>query len=198
MLLSWHIQRLFNAKPEFLGDGNYAEIGIFDGELLAFVASRFPNKMCYGIDPFVEDGNTSWITNVEAGNKITVQEENSKNAISCLLNTHVYKMFSQNFNKHLTPELVEALNITCVFVDGDHRYDAVLNDCELALKLIGKKSGTIIFDDWQIDSVKSAVYSFFTNHQEKDRFQDVPISADIGDPPVSTALALMIIIKASP
>src|SRR5436190_517016 len=38
--------------------GNYLEIGCFEGFALRELAKVYPQKMFYGIDPFIEDGNT--------------------------------------------------------------------------------------------------------------------------------------------
>jgi Methyltransferase domain len=137
------------------------EIGVFDGEVLAEIAQMYPDKMCYGIDPFIEDGNTSWLTNVAEGGTMQLQEFNTRRALAPHTNVKLFKEKSQDFNKNLTQADIDELNISCIFVDGDHRADAVLNDCELAMKLLGNNEGIIIFDDWNMPSVADTVLGYF-------------------------------------
>ena len=37
----------------------YLEIGSYDGEGIAMLSNKFPDKTFYSIDPFIEDGHTS-------------------------------------------------------------------------------------------------------------------------------------------
>ena len=49
---------------------NYLEIGVFDGEIISEIAKKFSSKQCYAIDPFIEDGNTSHISGIEANERL--------------------------------------------------------------------------------------------------------------------------------
>jgi len=44
-------------------DGNFLEIGTFNGMGTSNLAKEFPEKQFYVIDPFIEDGNTGYIVN---------------------------------------------------------------------------------------------------------------------------------------
>ena len=49
-----------------------------------------------------------------------------------------------------------------VFIDGNHNYDPVLDDLRTWTKL-ARTGAVIAGDDWQIDSVQSAVTDFVTD-----------------------------------
>ena len=48
--------------------GNYLEIGCYDGVNLCEVAEDNPERICYGLDPFISDGNTGQEFGVELPN----------------------------------------------------------------------------------------------------------------------------------
>jgi hypothetical protein len=142
---------LLNTKFE----NNYLEIGIFDGEVISHVAETYSDKKCYGIDPFIEDGNTSWITQRQKGERLLTCKDNcSKHK-----NISIYEMTSEDFYKQLTDEQIYDLNIGCVVIDGEHSASAVKNDIQLALKLLAGKNGLIIIDDWLMDCVHETALS---------------------------------------
>ena len=62
-------------------DGNYLEIGVFNGDSIASLGDLYPNKKIYGVDPFIEDGNTSWATSKGVGEVIINQKESTLNLI---------------------------------------------------------------------------------------------------------------------
>jgi hypothetical protein len=47
-----------------------------------------------------------------------------------------------------------------VFIDGDHRYKQVLSDCVVANQIVDR-DGLIVGDDYQLPSVRKAVFTFF-------------------------------------
>lgn len=50
--------------------------------------------------------------------------------------------------------------VDCVFIDADHRYDAVLQDLRAWYPKIKSKGGILCGDDYWMDSVKKAVHEF--------------------------------------
>lgn len=133
--------------------GNYLEIGVFDGEIISAVAKKYPDKKCYGIDPFIEDGWTTGSSSAQKGDYIHTQRENAVRNCAGLENVQLYEMKSSEFYENLTEEEACKLDVSCIFVDGDHGAEAVRNDIRLAIKLLGKKGGMIICDDWNIPDV---------------------------------------------
>jgi hypothetical protein len=131
-------------------ENNYLEIGIYDGGIISQVANTYPDKTCYGIDPFIEDGCTGHLSGCQVGEYLSLRKENTMKTCS---NCVIYEMTSAEFHQKLTDAQVKEMNIGCVVIDGAHNADAVKNDVHLALKLL-KKGGLIIFDDWQMESVR--------------------------------------------
>ncbi len=155
------IKKLINFLPN-----NYLEIGIFSGEGIKEIAINNKNKICYAIDPFIEDGYTINDSKVNINEKMTSQREITLNNISEINNIVLYELKSKEFNVNiLTNELIEKLNIDSVFVDGDHSYQCCFDDIELALKLIGNKKGVIFVDDFDLPSVSSAVKDILSKHK---------------------------------
>jgi hypothetical protein len=136
--------------------GNHLDIGVFDGDGIAELASAYPNKIIYGVDPFIEDGHTVGLTGVNKGEDMISQEEKTKNRLLAYQNAFLNVMTSKEFLELITHEQIEIMNINSVFIDGSHWYDDVLIDMQLAVKLIGKNKGIITFDDLNKDEVMKA------------------------------------------
>lgn len=140
--------------------GNYLEIGLFNGIGFVEVARAFPNKICYGVDPFIEDGNTIGGSRKNTGERITDQFETVHERIKGYNNIRLHITTSHEFKDSLSKEKIAEYNISCVLIDGNHHYEYVVNDYELAMLTIGDKPGIIIFDDLKIDDVQRAVNEF--------------------------------------
>lgn len=156
---------------------NYLEIGVFNGDSIAELARRFPNKIIFGIDPFIEDGYTSDNTGVETGQHMSQQEQNTLKNIEGLDNVVLFKMTSKEFAEILTDEMVEHMSISHVLIDGSHHYDDVAIDYELSMKLLNNKPGIVIFDDADLAGVAQAHTEFVDRYQDKiDNTLDLYIS----------------------
>lgn len=141
-------------------EGHYLEIGVYNGESIGILGKDFPNKKIFAVDPFIEDGNTSWTSGIKIGNRLNSQRESTYNFIKDKSNVKLFELTSHDFYASLTDENIKDYNIQIVFIDGDHHYDHVTNDYKLALSIIGSKSGIIIFDDDHISDVKRAMDEF--------------------------------------
>lgn len=147
--------------------GNYLEIGIFGAIGLASLAGKYRDKTIYGVDPFIEDGYTSATSGLLKGNQLCYIRELALSRAEPYSNIKIFEQSSIDFNKNLTADLIKELGVSCVFIDGNHHYDFVKNDAELAMKLIADKSGGICFDDVTIPGVEQAFNQF--QHIYKDR-----------------------------
>lgn len=146
---------------------NSLEIGVFNGAGTAMIARTFPDKIIYAIDPFIEDGNTDWITQVGKGNTLNIQKQNCYNNIKGLTNVILFEETSENFSKKLTKKMIDEMNVGCVIIDGDHNYDPVTIDYELAIRIINKKQNSvIIFDDTNVPGVEHAVNEFLVKYSD--------------------------------
>jgi hypothetical protein len=135
---------------------NALEIGIFNGDSISQLGILFPDKKIYGVDPFIEDGNTSHSTGVAQGEVLVSQRQNSYMLNNNLSNVKIYEMTSQEFLNSLTQSTIDELNVAHVLIDGSHHYADVVLDGILALTLIDKKPGTIVFDDVNLPDVGKA------------------------------------------
>lgn len=139
---------------------NYLEIGVYQGESIKELGIAFPDKKIIGVDPFIEDGNTTHDSGIDRGNQLLSQREMTVAGIANLDNVKLYEMTSEKFYVNLTPELIEELNVGAVFIDGSHWYEDVVIDYKVALALIGNKRGIVCFDDLHILDVLRACNEF--------------------------------------
>ena len=61
---------------------NYLEIGVFNGDSIALLADAYKEKDIIGVDPFIEDGNTTGHSKVEQGYSMITQRNNTMSLIS--------------------------------------------------------------------------------------------------------------------
>lgn len=146
---------------------NYFEIGVFYGAGLDSIARRFPERKCYAVDPFIEDGCTVDHSGVEKNSTMNPQRESALAFVSELENTKLYITTSHDFKNQLTTEQITTMNIGTVLIDGNHSYEFVVNDYELALQLFGSNSGNIIFDDLDKPGVARAYSEFCIQHADR-------------------------------
>lgn len=144
-------------------DKNYLEIGVFNGDSISNLGKNHPNKKIYGIDPFIEDGNTTWYTNTQKGQILLNQKDSTLKNIFSLNNVILFEMTSIEFYNKLTPELIDEMNIGFILIDGSHHYEDVKNDIELSINIL-KDDGIILFDDNNITDVKKALDEFKINY----------------------------------
>jgi hypothetical protein len=140
--------------------GNYLEIGVYNGDAIGKLADAYPNKTLLGVDPFIEDGYTAWTSGVSQGNTLEEQKSSTMNHISGKSNVKFFVQTSMDFYSQLTKEQILEYNISCVMIDGDHHYEHVINDCMLALDLIGNKAGAIGLDDIDLPDIQQAIVEF--------------------------------------
>ncbi len=146
-------------------EGNYLEIGIFDGDLISSLAKEFPEKKFYGVDPFIEDGYTELLTNVKKGNSINEQKSKAMKKLSQYKNLKYFIETSEEFYKKIVDYPIDDFNITTVLIDGSHWYKDVIIDTEVSMTLIGNKKGMIIFDDVNVPEVREAYIDFKEKHK---------------------------------
>jgi hypothetical protein len=165
-ILSGHVYTLVRRSLEDSAF-NYLEIGVFNGVGFSAMAEQFPDKKCYAIDPFIEDGHTVACSNVQSGDEMTLQKVSALAYISECPNASIEVVTSYQFLKELTPEKIKQLNVGVVLIDGNHHYDFVVIDYKLALMLIGDKGGYIIFDDTDKKEVARAFNEFYEIYEPR-------------------------------
>lgn len=140
--------------------GNYLEIGVYDGRLIATLSERFPDRQFYGIDPFIEDGNTSAHNGgIPKGQPLTQQRANAIANLEERSNAKLFVTTSVEFNQQITDAALDEMDISAVLIDGSHHYDDAANDFRLAMRCL-KRGGIIFVDDLAIDDVLKACAEF--------------------------------------
>ena len=140
-------------------DGNYFEIGVFNGAGFARVAKENLKKKCYAVDPFIEDGHTNASSGIDTGSYMNQQKENFLENTKDFDNITLFEMTSTEFANQLTDQLVNDMNISMVTIDGDHHYEHVIKDFDIAVQLL-KQGGHIVVDDTNIAGVSQAFNEF--------------------------------------
>ena len=137
--------------------GNYLEIGVFEGFSLRELAKAYPEKMFYGVDPFIEDGHTTGHNGVPKGERMEAQREATYRNIEGIQNINFFEFKSREWEiYHLDNSQVKAMNISGVLVDGDHSYEECSNDIKIAIRCLNH-GGVIWIDDQGLSGVKRAV-----------------------------------------
>ena len=136
--------------------GNYLEIGVFEGFSLRELAKTYPEKMFYGVDPFIEDGHTTGHNGVPKGERMEAQREATLRNIKGIRNILFFEQSSRIWGNNLTFEIAEALDISCVLIDGDHSYEECSNDIKIAIRCLNH-GGVIWIDDQGLSGVAQAM-----------------------------------------
>lgn len=158
-ILSAHVYDI--TKREFSKfNGNYFEIGIFNGQGTAEIANLFPERTIYALDPFIEDGYTLDNSLVSQGENMETQRQAAYRNLGPYANVTIIEMLSSEFAKHLMAEDIIKFNVSWVVIDGSHHYEDVIVDAEMAKLLIDTKQGAIVFDDLQHEGVMQAYEEF--------------------------------------
>ena len=140
--------------------GNYLEIGVFNGAGFAQVAKDNPTRICHAVDPFIEDGHTVTSSGQARGDALSSQHQSTLEHTKDLPNVYLHVMTSNQFRAELTLESAQQLGVGIVLIDGNHHYDFVVNDALLAVDLLGKHGGVVIFDDTDVPDVARAFKEF--------------------------------------
>lgn len=134
-------------------NGNFLEIGTFNGQGARELALKFSNKKIYVIDSFIEDGNTGYIVGCE----LSSQKYNALKNFENVDNIELFEMRSNIFKERWIKKVE---NIDIMFIDGSHIYEDVKNDIEIVDKILNV-GGYVFIDDYHISDVKKACIEFF-------------------------------------
>jgi len=138
----------------------HLQIGVFDGYCFAELARQFPAKPFYAIDPFIEDGHTSHLTNRKQGDAIPVQEAEFMRNTADLSNVKLFRQKSLDFRSE------PGMEIDSILIDGSHHYVDVARDIQIMMELFrGKSHCVAYFDDYdnRVHGVVKAVNELLRN-----------------------------------
>lgn len=178
-----HFSHHINVPCFDLISGNvYVEIGSFYGHSGSVMSSAFENKKIICIDIFnnsyfksLDLKEDSWTCPPEYYRPIA--ENNIKKFNK---NNELHFIEGKSTDEETLTELNNILGkdkIDLLFIDGDHRYEYVMNDFEKYFPLI-TSGGLIVFDDyfqkWNKDTVQKAVKDICLKYKSQINVIGVP------------------------
>ena len=131
--------------------GNFLEIGCLNGHHIYKVSKKFPDKIIYGIDPFISDGHVG----IPENTPLIEQKINLYKNIDGISNIKFFEMTTENFVTQQQHNLAD-MNISFIVIDGAHIFDFIKIDIDLAVSCITSNkwnAGTIVMDDIHISDV---------------------------------------------
>ncbi len=156
-------EALLEEIPKYMG--NYLEVGVYEGDALREFATRWPEKMFYGIDPFISDCDTIGHHGVPVGQTLEEQRRKAYSNFRDVQNISFIEQSSSWFLADRTQKELDDMNVSVVYVDGSHTYDDTLIDLVLSGKLI--KQGLIYVDDCQLPDVALAMHYYMGLNQDR-------------------------------
>jgi hypothetical protein len=116
-------------------EGAILEIGTAEGVSTLEMANHFPSRIIYTADcPWAHVPK-------EQGSE---RPDYERFALNCRSLPNVAPIMKSA--KTLRPDMFN--NVQAVFIDGDHSYDGVARDTELAISILVKNGGVIIWHDY--------------------------------------------------
>ncbi len=149
------------------GYQNIVEIGVALGGHAETILQHTNITNYFGIDPYVPyDPNDGFQQDV--GNYSTLGIQFNFNSLFHWVRDVRLERFGDRCNLIRKTSLTARSDfpdesLDCVFIDGDHRYEAVFNDLEAWFPKL-KKGHLMIGDDYWMPAVSSAVDTFFATH----------------------------------
>lgn len=149
--------------PKYMG--NYLEIGVYEGDMLKDFAEKWPEKMFYGIDPFISDPDTIGHHGVPVGQPLIEQRHHAYANIKGFTNIIFFETTSELFLEDTPKGYLSLMDVSVVYVDGSHSYDDTTTDLKLAGKCI--RNGLIYVDDCDLPAVVLAMREFMELNQNR-------------------------------
>jgi predicted O-methyltransferase YrrM len=135
------------------------EIGTFNGRTsLNMAANTFLESKIYTLDLPMQDISKTALR-IKSGEKKFIDKGVSG---AQFIGTPFEKKISQIYADSATYNYSRFLNsIDLVFIDGSHSYEYVVNDTEIAIKLLRDGKGIIIWHDYSWNEVVIALNEFY-------------------------------------
>ena len=140
------------------------EIGVAYGYHARYLLTQLPAVHYIGIDPYKPDYDSA---DPFADNTATLFQDNPEAALDRLhsaVKSRLSNEFSGRFElwrttSHEGHSLISDASVDFVFIDGDHRYDAVLQDLRDWWPKV-RPGGVLVGDDYSWPDVRQAVQVF--------------------------------------
>ena len=143
----------------------YVEIGIAAGWHIETILKEHKNLKCYGIDPYVVyDENDSFSVDISKIDcTLSFQENFDYYCKAVNERLTIYDNFTHiRKDSNIAAENFSDNSIDLLFIDGNHTYNYVKNDCERWWSKI-RLNGIMCGDDYYWPEVKKAVDEFSSN-----------------------------------
>lgn len=149
------LRRLCNWANDSGAKGKAVEIGAYSGEGTMILANYFDEVLA--VDP--------WLNGYDINDRASQQTPMKFVFAKFLENTKELGNVNYNQNKSLDAlEAVEDGSLDLVYVDGDHRYEAVLADFKGWLPKL-RAGGVMAGHDWSMQDVKKALSEVFLDKE---------------------------------
>jgi hypothetical protein len=155
-------QYYYGVFSKIINENNYknvAEVGIGYGTHAKYILKTTNIDHILLVDPMQYYPNDGFATDIM--NQIPHIPGNNFNEMFELINLYLSD-YKDKYTWQRCPSLnakVEDQSLDCVFVDGDHSYNAVLNDLRFWHKKV-RVGGKLLGDDYWMEDVKRAVHDF--------------------------------------
>ena len=127
---------------------NYLEVGVWQGENLLPIAQKFPDLICYGVDPYsgssFEEYYKGEIMALVDGQHYEKLFTVISNKVKELDNINIIRKTSEEAAKDFEDE-----SLDIVFIDARHDYESVVKDIKLWLPKV-KKGGVLCGHDYSL------------------------------------------------
>ncbi len=144
-----------------------AEIGVFKGEFANILNSAYNPSLFYLIDPWEE---CNIVSGDQDGNNVsTYHGKDLYNHVNSTLGTLPNIKILRKYSTSLSDDDIPKETLDFIYIDGDHSYEGVKRDLNLANTLV-KSGGWIAGHDYSMNplkaknhyefGVKQAVYEF--------------------------------------
>ena len=193
----------YGVLTKVINDNNYkivAEIGIGYGTHAKYLMKTTKVDRLYLIDPMQYYPNDQFTDDIMKC--IPKQPNNHFNEFHDLIQQEL-SPWSSRFTWHRVPSLsvtndqIPDSHLDCVFVDGDHSYEAVKKDLPFWWKKV-RVGGQMLGDDYWMEGVARAVHEFAQDYNLTPEFLTIPgkdykiFSFKKSTPPSPTTLSLCI------
>lgn len=159
------------------------EVGVAFGYHARHLLGAIPDLHYLGIDPYLPgyDSNDPFVKDV--ANIFNAPPKQAMDRLHDAVDTRLTQEFGSRFElwretSHVASRRVRNHSVDYVFIDGDHRHDAVLQDLtDWWPKL--RDGGLLVGDDFMWPGVRSAVSQFFANAETQVVVASEPLSCHL-------------------